>query len=76
MSTPKANKMLMLINYRMRVTLHDARVLVGRFMAFDKHMNLVRAPALGSAGLRTCRRPLQLCPGHRHILRVPSPGAD
>mmetsp|Transcript_45509 Transcript_45509/g.105033 ORF Transcript_45509/g.105033 Transcript_45509/m.105033 type:complete len:170 (-) Transcript_45509:227-736(-) len=41
MSTPKANKMLMLINYRMRVTLHDARVLVGRFMAFDKHMNLV-----------------------------------
>jgi small nuclear ribonucleoprotein (snRNP)-like protein len=25
----------------MRVTLHDARVLVGRFMAFDKHMNIV-----------------------------------
>jgi small nuclear ribonucleoprotein B and B' len=41
MATPKANKMLMLINYRLRVTLHDARVLVGRFMAFDKHMNLV-----------------------------------
>lgn len=41
MATPKANKMLMLINYRMRVTLHDARILVGRFMAFDKHMNLV-----------------------------------
>ncbi|KAG8462694.1 hypothetical protein KFE25_004670 [Diacronema lutheri] len=41
MATPKANKMLMLINYRMRVTLHDARMLVGRFLAFDKHMNLV-----------------------------------
>lgn len=41
MATPKANKMLQLINYRMRVTLHDSRVLVGRFMAFDKHMNLV-----------------------------------
>ena len=41
MATPKANKMLQLINYRMRVTLQDARVLVGRFMAFDKHMNIV-----------------------------------
>ena len=33
--------MLNYINYRMKVTLLDSRVLVGYFMAFDKHMNLV-----------------------------------
>lgn len=35
--------MIQYVNYRMRVTLDDTRVLVGRFMAFDQHMNLVLA---------------------------------
>ncbi|PRW60128.1 small nuclear ribonucleo -associated B [Chlorella sorokiniana] len=37
----KTGKLLQFINYRMRVTLVDGRQVVGRFMAFDRHMNLV-----------------------------------
>lgn len=32
-----------LINFRLRITLSDSRVLTGQMLAFDKHMNLVLA---------------------------------
>jgi small nuclear ribonucleoprotein B and B' len=41
MSLPKSSKMYQYINYRMKVTIQDSRTLVGKFLAFDKHMNVV-----------------------------------
>eukprot|EP01036_Dinobryon_divergens_P051097 gene51097-68401_t len=41
MSMSRSSRMLHYINYRMRITLQDSRMLVGTFMAFDRHMNLV-----------------------------------
>lgn len=32
-----------LINFRLRITLSDSRVLTGQMLAFDRHMNLVLA---------------------------------
>jgi len=33
--------MLALLNYRLKITVQDGRVLIGQMLAFDKHMNLV-----------------------------------
>eukprot|EP01025_Chloroclados_australasicus_P048633 TRINITY_DN5518_c0_g1_i2.p2 TRINITY_DN5518_c0_g1~~TRINITY_DN5518_c0_g1_i2.p2 ORF type:complete len:254 (-),score=42.89 TRINITY_DN5518_c0_g1_i2:1106-1867(-) len=41
MTLSKTSKLLAYISYRMRVTLSDNRQMVGKFMAFDRHMNLV-----------------------------------
>lgn len=37
----RQSKFLIWINYRVRVTITDSRMLIGTFLAFDKHMNLV-----------------------------------
>ncbi|XP_053993054.1 small nuclear ribonucleoprotein-associated protein B-like [Hylaeus volcanicus] len=39
----KNTRMQQWINYRIRVTVDDARMFVGTFMAFDRHMNVVLA---------------------------------
>ncbi|KAJ8646072.1 hypothetical protein MRB53_007820 [Persea americana] len=41
MSMSKSLKMLQYINYWMRVTIQDGRQLVGKFIAFDRHTNLM-----------------------------------
>ncbi|CAM9608230.1 unnamed protein product [Ectocarpus sp. 6 AP-2014] len=41
MSMSRSSKMLQYVNYRMRITILDGRVLVGTLMAFDRHLNLV-----------------------------------
>lgn len=39
----RTSKMMQHINWRMRVTISDSRTLLGTFLAFDKHMNIVLA---------------------------------
>lgn len=41
MTTAKGSKLLRYVEHRIRVTVQDGRVLIGTFMAFDKHLNLV-----------------------------------
>ncbi|CAE7336127.1 SNRPB [Symbiodinium sp. KB8] len=71
MAMNKSSKLLNYISYRMRVTLADTRTLIGTFLAFDKHMNLVLSDTEefrivrnkksgGTAEERTERRPLGL----------------
>jgi small nuclear ribonucleoprotein B and B' len=39
----RTSKLMAYVNWRMRITLSDTRQLVGTFLAFDRHMNLVLA---------------------------------
>ncbi|GJQ08688.1 hypothetical protein GpartN1_g1526.t1 [Galdieria partita] len=41
MAVPRNSKLLQYVNYRLRVSLDDQRVIVGQLLAFDKHLNLV-----------------------------------
>lgn len=41
----RTGKLLQYVNYRMRVTIVDGRQICGRFMAYDRHMNLVLGDA-------------------------------
>jgi small nuclear ribonucleoprotein B and B' len=38
---PKSSKMLQFLNWRVRITIQENRFLEGKFLAFDKHMNVV-----------------------------------
>ncbi|KAL8526775.1 hypothetical protein ACS0TY_015836 [Phlomoides rotata] len=69
MSMSKSLKMLQYINYWMQVTIQDGRQLIGKFMAFDRHMNPVLGdceefrklpPTKGSKEEREDRRSLGL----------------
>lgn len=37
----KGQKMMQFLNYRMKITMTDLRTIIGTFLAYDKHMNLV-----------------------------------
>ncbi|GHP03521.1 hypothetical protein PPROV_000227600 [Pycnococcus provasolii] len=73
MAISKTSKLLNYVNHRVRVTLQDGRALIGRFLAFDRHLNLVladteeirlvgkhNASAAADANARSIRRVLGL----------------
>ncbi|KAL9189946.1 hypothetical protein ACHAXT_009621 [Thalassiosira profunda] len=45
MPSGKGSKLLRYVEHRLRVSLSDRRTIVGTFLAFDKHLNLVLADA-------------------------------
>jgi small nuclear ribonucleoprotein B and B' len=45
MPSGKGSKLLRYIEHRLRVSLADGRVIIGTFLAFDKHLNLVLVDA-------------------------------
>mmetsp|Transcript_2450 Transcript_2450/g.3586 ORF Transcript_2450/g.3586 Transcript_2450/m.3586 type:complete len:181 (+) Transcript_2450:174-716(+) len=45
MPSGKGSKLLRYVEHRLRVTLQDGRVILGTFLAFDKHLNLVLSEA-------------------------------
>jgi hypothetical protein len=47
----KGQKMMQFLNYRMKITLTDLRTIIGTFLAYDKHMNLVLVSPIKSAFL-------------------------
>jgi small nuclear ribonucleoprotein B and B' len=40
-SMSRNQRILQLLNYRLKITIQDGRTFVGQMLAFDKHMNLV-----------------------------------
>ena len=41
MGVQKRKKMSEFLNYKMRVTINDSRIFIGRFMSFDQHKNVI-----------------------------------
>ena len=61
MVAAKGGRIGQFVGYRMRVTIGDGRTLVGKFMAYDRHMNMVLSEAeewrtLGGARGRAGRK--------------------
>lgn len=44
------------IDYRVRITIQDGRMLVGTFLAFDKHLNVVVADTIEYRRIKAAKK--------------------
>ena len=72
----RVSKLMSFLNWRMKVTLSDRRVLIGTLLAFDRHMNLVLADCEEVRSIRAKKAAAAPSPSATATTATPTPGGD
>ena len=72
----RVSKLMSFLNWRMKVTLSDRRVLIGTLLAFDRHMNIVLADCEEVRTIRAKKAAADPTPSSAASTATPTPGGD